>query len=150
MAQVYAAPPLPEDASLEQRNLGFDHVSPLVGKLTSPFGWREHPILGGTRFHYGVDLAAEEGTDILAFADGEVFATGESSDLGLYILLDHPGGYRTLYAHCSRICVTKGTVRAGEKIARVGETGMATGPHLHFQLQDGDLSLNPIYYVELG
>lgn len=148
-SQVYTMPALPENASLEQRNLGFAHVSPIAAPLTSPFGWREHPVTGGTKFHYGVDLGAETGTDICAFADGTVYATGDSSSLGYYIMIQHQDGYMTLYAHCSKITVTSGAVTMGQKIAEVGETGVATGPHLHFELHDGDLYLNPIYYVEV-
>ena len=150
LSYVYTMPALPDNASLEQRNLGFPHSSPILGALSSTFGWREHPVEGGSRFHYGVDLAADEGTDILAFADGAVYATGESSALGNYIMLQHQGGYITLYAHCSRVTATGGSVARGEKIAEVGATGLATGPHLHFELHDGDLYLNPIYYLEVG
>lgn len=150
LSYVYTMPALPENASLEQRNLGFAHTSPVLGALNSPFGWREHPIEGGNKFHYGVDLAAEEGADICAFADGTVYATGESSTLGNYIMLQHEGGYITLYAHCSKVTATGGSVSMGEKIAEAGSTGAATGPHLHFELHDGDLYLNPIYYVEVG
>lgn len=149
VSQVYTMPALPENASLEQRNLGFAHTSPIAAPLTSPFGWREHPVSGGTKFHYGVDLGAAAGTDICAFADGEVYATGDSSSLGYYIMIQHADGYMTLYAHCSKIVVTSGAVTMGQKIAEVGETGIATGPHLHFELHDGDLYLNPIYYVEV-
>ena len=150
MSQVYTMAPPPENASLELRNLGFDHCTPVEGTLSSTFGWREHPIAGGNRFHYGVDLAVEEGTDIVAFADGEVYASGESSTLGNYIMLRHEEGYITLYAHCSRVTATGGSVSMGEKIAEAGSTGLATGPHLHFELHDGELYLNPIYYVAVG
>ena len=150
VSYVYTMPAMPDNASLEQRNLGFAHTSPIRGALSSAFGWREHPIEGGNKFHYGVDLAADQGTDILAFADGEVYATGESSTLGNYIMLQHQGGYITLYAHCSRVTAAGGAVVKGEKIAEVGDTGLATGPHLHFELHDGDLYLNPIFYVEIG
>ncbi|MBD5160863.1 MAG: M23 family metallopeptidase [Oscillibacter sp.] len=149
-AMSYTMAPLPENASLEQRNLGFEHCTPVQGRLSSTFGWREHPVEGGNRFHYGVDLAAESGTDVLAFADGEVYASGESSTLGNYIMLRHEGGYITLYAHCSRITAAGGRVSMGEKIAEVGATGLVTGAHLHFELHDGELYLNPIYYVAVG
>lgn len=147
---VYTMAPLPDNASLEQRNLGFEHCTPVQGRLTSTFGWREHPVEGGNKFHYGVDLGAATGTDIVAFADGEVYATGESSSLGKYVMLRHEGGYVTLYGHCSRITATGGTVAMGDKIAEVGATGLVTGPHLHFELHDGQLRLNPIYYVAVG
>lgn len=149
MSGAYISPALPENTSLDLRDLGFCYTTPVKGTLSSAFGWREHPTEGGSRFHYGIDLAAEEGTEIVAFADGTVFATGESSTLGKYIILLHAGGYRTLYAHCSSITVTSGNVSMGEVIARVGETGSTTGPHLHFELQDGTLYLNPIYYVSI-
>jgi len=148
--QLYSMAALPENASLEQRNLGFPHCTPVAGKLSSAFGWREHPVEGGNKFHYGVDLAANAGSDILAFADGDVYASGESSSLGYYLILRHQNGYSTLYAHCSKITATSGHVAMGEKIAEVGDTGLATGPHLHFELHDGDLNLNPIYYVDVG
>ena len=146
---TYTMQSLPDNASLEQRNLGFPCTTPVQGVLTSPFGWREHPTLGGTRFHYGIDLAAEKGCEIVAFADGTVFAVGESSTLGKYIILSHSGGYRTLYAHCNEIVAKSGSVCMGDLIARVGDSGSATGAHLHFELQDGALYLNPIYYVAI-
>lgn len=146
---VYIVPQLPENASLEYRILGFRYTSPVAGLLTSSFGWRTRPGAGETSFHYGIDLAAAEGTEIVAFADGEVFASGESSTLGKYIILHHSGGYSTLYAHCSEILVTGGSVAMGQVIALVGDTGSATGAHLHFELQDGTVYLNPIYYVAI-
>lgn len=144
---LYTMQALPENASLEQRNLGFPYTTPVDAALSSPFGWRDHPTEGGTKFHYGIDLAAEKGSEIAAFADGEVFAVGESSTLGKYIILTHAGGYTTLYAHCSEVVVSSGSVKMGDMIARVGDSGSATGAHLHFELQTGSLYLNPIYYV---
>ena len=146
----YTMAALPEDASLEQLALAFSYTTPVAGTLSSPFGWRQHPVVGEELFHYGIDLAAEKGTDICAFADGEVFATGESSTLGKYIMLTHEGGYRTLYAHCSRVTVGSGSVTLGQKIGEVGETGRATGPHLHFELHYEGVYYNPIYYLEIG
>ena len=131
LSYVYTMPALPENASLEQRNLGFAHCTPVSGPLSSSFGWRER-------------------TPVSAFADGTVYATGESSTLGNYIMLQHEGGYITLYAHCSRVTVSGGSVTMGDKIAEVGSTGLATGPHLHFELHDGGLYLNPIFYVDVG
>lgn len=145
---LYSDKNLPEDVSLEQAILGFDYCTPVCGTLTSDFGYREHPIEGEDRFHYGVDLAANTGTEINCFADGTVTAVGESSSYGKYCIVTHEGGYSTLYAHCSRVTVASGTaVKEGQKIAEVGETGMATGPHLHFELHRDGTYLNPIYYV---
>lgn len=145
---LYSDQNLPENVSLEQALLDFDYCTPVSGTLTSNFGYREHPVEGEERFHYGVDLAADAGTAIACFADGTVTAVGESSSYGKYCIVTHAGGYSTLYAHCSRITASSGTaVTEGQKIAEVGETGMATGPHLHFELHRDGTYLNPIYYV---
>lgn len=146
---LYSQENLPEGVSMEQDRLGFDFCAPVTGgTLSSDFGYREHPTEGEERFHYGVDLAADTGTEVLCFADGTVTAVGDSSSYGRYCVVAHERGYSTLYAHCSRITATSGTaVKRGQKIAEVGETGMATGPHLHFELQREGTYLNPIYYV---
>lgn len=145
---LYSGQTLPEGVSMEQALLGFDYCTPVSGAVSSPFGYREHPTEGEERFHYGVDLAADTGTEIVCFADGTVTATGESSSYGKYCIVSHENGYTTLYAHCDRILAASGaSVRRGDPIAEVGETGMATGPHLHFELQREGTYLNPIYYV---
>lgn len=145
---LYSENNLPQNVSLEQAVLGFDYCTPVSGTLSSDFGYREHPIEGEERFHYGVDLAADTGAEIDSFADGAVTAVGESSSYGKYLIVAHRGGYSTLYAHCSKVVVSSGDkVKKGQKIAEVGETGLATGPHLHFELHEGNLYLDPIYYV---
>jgi len=146
---LYSRQNLPENVSMEQAVLGFEYGQPVRGSISSGFGYRDHPTEGDARFHYGVDLAADRGTEVCCFADGSVTAVGESSSYGKYCIVTHEGGYRTLYAHCSRVTASSGaSVQKGEKIAEVGETGMATGPHLHFELQREDLYLNPVYYLE--
>ena len=88
-----------------------------------------------TSYHSGTDIAVPEGTPILAAADGTVTVANALDSYGYYVKLDHGGGLTTLYAHCSSICVTAGQqVKAGEVIAYVGQTGRATGPHLHFEI----------------
>ena len=140
----------PANVTLSQQVLGFDYVTPAQGTLTSPFGYREHPLQGEEAFHYGLDIANAEGTDICAFADGTVKAAGESSSFGNYLMLAHANGYTTLYGHCSKVTVTAGErVEKGQKIAEMGSTGNVTGTHLHFELMDGSTYLNPIYYVEV-
>lgn len=149
-ALIYFSTVTPSNVSFEQVVLGFPYTSPLSGRMTSPFGYREHPIYGGNRFHYGLDLAADRGTAIGAFAAGTVKATGESSSLGRYLMISHPNGITTIYAHCDRVVVSAGRqVSLGEKVAEVGSTGAATGPHLHLEILSGDTYLNPIYYVEV-
>ena len=133
---------------MEQALLGFDYCTPVSGSISSEFGYRDHPTEGEERFHYGIDLAADTGTEILCFADGTVTAVGESSSYGKYCMIAHENGYSTLYAHCSRVTVSSGSaVQRGDTVAEVGQTGMATGPHLHFELQRDGVYLNPIYYV---
>ena len=139
---------LPALAVGEQRILGFSYACPLSGTMTSPFGWREDPNSGEECFHYGVDIAGEEGAAVSCFADGTVGTVGESNILGNYVTVNHEGGFSTLYAHCSAITVSAGqSVRKGDEVARVGSTGNATGPHLHFEVHDGGEYLNPIYYA---
>ena len=139
---------LPAQAVGEQRILGFAYACPLAGEMTSPFGWREDPVSGEERFHYGVDIAGAEGAAVSCFADGSVGTVGESALLGNYVTVNHDLGFSTLYAHCSAIAVSAGQrVQKGEVIASVGATGNATGPHLHFEVHDGGQYLNPIYYV---
>lgn len=145
---LYSNQNLPEDVCMEQTLLGFDYCTPASGPISSGFGYREHPVEGEERFHYGVDIAAADGSDIGCFADGTVKAVGESSSYGKYCIVTHEGGYETLYAHCSAISVTSGTpVQAGDVLGKVGQTGIATGPHLHFELHKEGVYLNPVYYV---
>ena len=145
---LYSDENLPDNVSMEQAILGFAYSTPVQGALSSPFGYRVHPVEGEERFHYGVDLAADSGTAVSCFADGTVTAVGESSSYGKYCIVSHSGGYATLYAHCSKITAASGArVSRGEKIAEVGQTGIATGPHLHFEVHRDGVYLNPIYYV---
>ena len=113
---------------------------PVAGTITSPQGYRTDPITGEVSYHSGTDIAVPEGTPILAAADGTVTIANAldswGGSYGYHVKLDHGGGLTTLYAHCSRICVTVGQqVKAGQVIAYVGQTGRATGPHLHFEVQ---------------
>ena len=145
---LYSNQNLPENVCMEQQLLGFDYCTPADGPISSGFGYRDHPVEGEERFHYGVDIAAPDGSDVCCFADGTVKAVGESSSYGKYVIVTHEGGYETLYAHCSAISVSSGAqVGKGDVLGKVGQTGIATGPHLHFELhQEGDY-LNPVYYV---
>ena len=147
---VYDEANTPPQATMLQQVLGFDYGNPVCGTVTSVFGYRNHPIETGEKFHYGLDIAAEEGEIIRAFADGKVTVIGESSELGKYVELCHENGYTTLYAHCSKVTASSGQrVKRGDPIAEVGKTGEATGSHLHFALYQDTLYLNPIYYVQM-
>lgn len=145
---VYSPSTIPARVEMLQQVLGFSYMRPTVGQISSSFGYREHPVEGRERFHYGIDISAEEGTPIQAFSDGVVMVAGESTTLGKYVEVAHANGYTTLYAHCSRIHVSEGqSVRMGDPIAEVGDTGDTTGNHLHFELCCDGRYINPIYYV---
>ena len=149
----YNGPTLPDNATMDRYNLNAlgvgETVTPALGWVSSDFGWREHPVDGGEKFHNGVDLAVNDGTDVLAFADGTVDYIGDSPIYGLYLQLSHPGGLKSFYAHCSELLVQQGqTVAAGERVALSGATGNSTGPHLHFELKLNGVLLNPLYYIE--
>ena len=127
--------------------MDFEHVLPTEGTLTSDFGSRLSPTTGQPGFHYGLDIAADEGVVIDAFADGTVREIGES-DYGDYLIVDHDDGFSTLYAHCSSISAAVGDeVKCGEEIARVGQTGNATGPHLHLEIWKDGAALDPSDYL---
>lgn len=111
---------------------------PEAGSITSPFGYRTDPLTGEVSYHTGTDIAAPNGTPILAAADGVVITANGvdrwGGSYGYYVKLDH-GGLQTLYAHCSSICVTTGQqVQAGQAIGYVGSTGRSTGNHLHLEI----------------
>ncbi len=124
--------------------------TPINGaRISSNFGYRTHPILGFTKFHKGVDFAAPKGTPIPAAGDGIIERRGwNSGGYGNMILIRHNATYSTLYAHMSafKLDVRKGShVKQGDIIGFVGATGMATGPHLHYEIRKNGKSVNPIY-----
>ena len=148
-AQVaYADYAVPANVSYDVPELPFAHSSPVAGYTSSGFGYRVHPLQNTVKFHYGTDFAANSGTDVCAFADGTVLAAGEDAGYGNYIKIDHGSGFVTLYGHCSKLLVQAGqTVQRGERIALVGATGQATGPHLHLELLHNGVYLNPEFYL---
>lgn len=148
----YDGPALPENVSMDWYSLHLENtVTPVMGSMTSPFGWREDPFGGADQvFHHGLDLGVPIGTDVLAFASGTVEYIGESDIYGLYMQIDHGNGVKSFYAHCSKLCVGQGkAVSAGDKIAESGDTGNATGPHLHLELKRDGIYLDPRLYVSV-
>ncbi len=115
---------------------------PIRGTITSPYGWRS------SGFHHGVDIAGDFGDPVRAAASGVISFTGYVSLYGNTIIIDHPGGKQTLYAHLNHIGVSQGDRAArGEIIAGVGSTGRSTGPHLHFEIKQGDTREDPLAYL---
>ncbi len=119
------------------------------GYMSSGYGNRTHPVLGGRRKHNGVDIAAPTGTPIYATADGMVSRAGWFSSYGKYIAIEHGANMQTRFAHLSRIAVADGErVRKGDLIGYVGSTGRSTGPHLHYEVRIGGKSVDPTQYMD--
>ncbi len=115
----------------------------------SGFGYRDKPTAGATSYHQGYDIGASAGAAIVAAADGVVTSTGYSSVLGNYVILSHGGGLFTIYEHCSAVLVSQGqSVSRGSTIAKVGSTGVSTGPHLHFGVQLNGKYVDPGNYLK--
>lgn len=127
----------------------FTWPCPSSHKITSGFGYRDKPIAGATSYHQGYDIGASAGAAIVAAADGVVTSTGYSSVLGNYVILSHGGGLFTIYEHCSAVLVSQGqSVSRGSTIAKVGSTGVSTGPHLHFGVQLNGKYVDPGNYLK--
>ncbi len=124
-------------------------VLPVEGLVTSSFGDREDPFSGNEAIHKGVDIAANSGTDIKCAAEGTVLSVGyDEFGYGNYIIIQHSQSVETLYAHCSRIIAKKGQkVKAGEVLAKVGNTGRSTGSHLHFEISVNGLQIDPEIFL---
>lgn len=118
------------------------------GTITSYYGWRIHPIFGTSKYHSGMDIAADYGDPVMAADSGTVIYSGWMSGYGYTIILDHGGGLTTLYAHNQSLAVTEGTaVFRGQTVAFVGSTGYSTGPHVHFEVRvNGELA-DPLNYL---
>ncbi len=117
---------------------------PVGGPITSPFGYRTHPILGTRRLHTGIDMGAAFGTPIVAAAGGRVILASYYGGYGNTVIVDHGGGTTTLYAHQSRLAVSQGSsVSGGQTVGYVGSTGLSTGPHLHFEVRKNGVPVDP-------
>jgi murein DD-endopeptidase MepM/ murein hydrolase activator NlpD len=120
-------------------------TAPVTGTITSAYGWRSDPFTGKTAWHAGMDIAAATGEPVAACWDGQVVFAGRKGGYGNTVILEHQGGWCSVYGHLSQIEVAEGdSVPAGRKIAEVGSTGRSTGPHLHFELRYADASVDPL------
>jgi murein DD-endopeptidase MepM/ murein hydrolase activator NlpD len=121
---------------------------PIEGPVTSSFGEREDPFNGEGAFHSGIDISAAFGAPVRATADGEVSGASTVSGYGREVVLNHGHGYETLYGHLSAIAVLPGQhVTLGQVIGYVGQSGRATGPHLHYEVRVNDTPVNPHKYL---
>jgi len=125
-------------------------IWPVEGKVGSSFGEREDPINGEGAFHPGMDIEAPNGTPVRAAADGDVTGLNMGSGYGRQIVLDHGHDLVTLYGHLSSIAVVPGQhVIRGQVIGYVGQTGRATGPHLHYEVRVHNVPVNPHKYLRM-
>ena len=123
---------------------------PSSSYVSSPYGYRIHPIYGTKKLHAGMDIAAPSGSTIVAADSGTVILAsyGYNGGYGNYVIISHGNGYTTRYAHCSSLSVSVGQqVSKGQKIASVGSTGASTGPHCHFEIRINGSTVNPANYV---
>lgn len=130
--------------------LGMGFVKPLMGKITSNFGYRKHPILGILRFHSGIDISAPYGSKVKAVLSGTIEKIGyDEEGYGIYIVIKHSSKLKTLYGHLSKVLVKEEQkVSRGQIIGKVGTTGLTTGPHLHFEVIKNDKKVNPRKYLK--
>jgi murein DD-endopeptidase MepM/ murein hydrolase activator NlpD len=121
---------------------------PVKGRISSPFGYRIHPILKTKELHTGLDIAAASGTTVVAANSGTVIKAGWNNSYGNLLMIDHGGGIVTLYAHNSSLLVKTGdVVSQGQAVSKVGSTGMSTGPHLHFEVRVNGQYKNPMDWL---
>lgn len=135
-----------EIASASSKKAGGRFGMPISNykRKSSGFGYRRHPIGGGTKMHKGLDFSANKGTRILSADSGVVTFSGWKGGYGYCIIIDHQNGYETLYGHCSKLIADVGdNVRRGDLIAQVGSTGASTGNHLHFEIHKNKVAINP-------
>ncbi len=126
----------------------FTWPAPGHRRITSPFGYRIHPILHVRKLHTGIDIGAPSGARIVAAGSGTVIFAGRNGGYGNFTMIDHGNGLVSCYAHQSRIVVHKGQhVSAGTTIGYVGSTGLSTGPHLHFEVRVNGTPKNPMNYL---
>ncbi len=124
-------------------------IWPSSGPVTSPYSTRVHPITGKVRKHAGIDIGSPYGSNIVAAAAGTVIVAGyNAGGYGNYVVISHGSGISTLYAHASSLCVSVGqTVSQGQVIAKVGSTGLSSGPHCHFEVHVNGADTNPMQYL---
>ena len=123
-------------------------IYPVSAPITSQFGYRVHPVTGEKKLHTGTDFGAPMGAPIKAVKDGQVIFAGLNSGYGKMVIVDHGNGIQTLYAHSSSLNVSTGDkVKQGQVIAKVGSTGMSTGPHLHLEFLVNGSRVNPMSYL---
>ena len=122
---------------------------PVYKRISSYFGYRLHPIFKTKKFHSGIDISSSAGNKVVAAADGTVIYSGTLGGYGKTIMIDHGGGIVTLYGHNSSLSVSEGAqVKRGDTIAKVGSTGVSTGPHVHFEVRKNGSYVDPMPWLK--
>ncbi|MBT5855687.1 M23 family metallopeptidase [bacterium] len=125
-------------------------IMPVYGRILSDYGWRVHPKSGKMQFHKGVDIPSWVGAPVKATADGVVEFAGWAGGYGWLIIIGHEYGYRSLYAHLSEILISTGQpLQKGQIIGKIGETGITTGPHIHYEIRRWSRSVSPNKHLKL-
>lgn len=143
------------EAAAQQSSSGYSWVQgtgqlgwPVSGEITSPYGYRTHPIWGTTIYHSGIDIGVDEGTPVHAADGGTVAWSGWMGGYGYAVVIDHGNGMSTLYAHNSDLAVSEGQdVGKGQVVAYAGSTGNSTGPHVHFEVRISGDPVDPMGYL---
>jgi len=140
----------PQIAAPQATAQEINFIWPVLGhyRISSGYGNRRNPITGTTEFHMGIDIPAPLGTAVLAARSGRVALSRWNGSGGYMVIISHGDGFVTRYAHNSELLVSAGQwVNQGDTIAKVGSTGMSTGPHLHFDITLNGVSVSPLLYV---
>lgn len=137
------------DGELKEYVASMPTIWPVNGRVSTNFGSDRDPFKNTTRFHSGIDIAADYGTDIKASGNGKVIFSGYKVAYGYVVFIDHGHDLVTVYGHASRLLVKEGQdVNKGDIIAKVGSSGRSTGPHLHFEVRINDTVVDPIKYLD--
>jgi len=152
VAQSYSFDEVIELAKNKEKMLqSIPSIQPISNKdltrIASGFGMRMHPVLKIMRMHAGIDFTADTGTDIFATGDGVIFKAEWMNGYGNIVVIDHGFGYKTRYAHCSAYkCKVGQKIKRGDVIALVGNTGLSSGPHVHYEVHFKGNAVNPVNY----
>lgn len=149
-ATIELSPLLQIDANLAKFSstpIGY----PVIGEITSGFGYRDSPFVSARRLHEGVDISVDPRTPVVSTADGIVTLAGPKSGYGNTVIIRHKDGIETLYAHLASVTVSEGMrICRGQRLGYVGMTGHTTGPHLHYEVRVNGVARNPMRFIDLG